>query len=90
MEEFNQNNLIFKDNTEFILDSFHNGNVTGDFAYTAEHFHYSVSLDEKKHAFTTSNELSRVTYLLIIFFFNVKFYSLNTFIEYVKMFPEIF
>lgn len=50
------------------IKTFHNGNVTGDFAYTAEHFHYSVSLDEKKHAFTTSNELSRVTYLLIIFF----------------------
>ena len=43
------------------IKTFHNGNVTGDFAYTAEHFHYSVSLDEKKHAFTTSNELSRVT-----------------------------
>lgn len=70
--------------------TFHNGNVTGDFAYTAEHFHYSVSLDEKKHAFTTSNELFRVTYLLIIFFFNVKFYSLNTFVKYVKIFPEIF
>lgn len=50
------------------IKTFHNGNVTGDFAYTAEHFHYSVSLDEKKHAFTTSNELSRVTYLLIIYF----------------------
>ena len=50
------------------IKTFHNGNVTGDFAYTVEHFHYSVSLDEKKHAFTTSNELSRVTYLLIIYF----------------------
>lgn len=50
------------------IKTFHNGNVTGDFAYTAEHFHHSVSLDEKKQAFTTSNELSRVTYLLIIYF----------------------
>ena len=53
--------------------TFHNGNVTGDFAYTAEHFHHSVSLDEKKQAFITSNELSRVTCLLIIYFFMLNF-----------------
>ena len=36
---------------EFAELTFHNGNSTWDFAYTAEHFHQSVSHHEKNKQF---------------------------------------